>query len=168
MRKPVRPLANAPGPVAHRRVRRPSPSDEFDAPDPMSGSHDEAPISDEATNDGLPELSELQAVVARLADELSRVQAGLDVLAARADAQAERADERLTVDEAASIAHVHPLTIRNWVRSGKLAREDASRPLRIMRSALDAFLSDPAARARRPRKLAAAKRVDPRQLALLE
>jgi excisionase family DNA binding protein len=54
-------------------------------------------------------------------------------------------DDYLTVEEAAAKVKVKPLTIREWLRLGKLRGVKAGRLWRIRPQDLDAFLQAPAA-----------------------
>lgn len=49
----------------------------------------------------------------------------------------------LTPIEAGKVAGVHPETIRQWVRDGRLPKHKAGREYRIRRDELDAFLAGP-------------------------
>jgi excisionase family DNA binding protein len=61
----------------------------------------------------------------------------------------------LSVGDAARYAHVHPATVREWVKEGRIPRHQAGRRLRIRRDELDRCLSkDPGVDARTPDEIA--------------
>lgn len=63
-----------------------------------------------------------------------------ELRAALAEIKPQAPGEYLSATEAARIADVHPETVRQWVREGRLPRHQAGSALRIRRSDLESFL----------------------------
>jgi excisionase family DNA binding protein len=75
------------------------------------------------------ELAELFRTVLR--DELRQMNDKLDLAVRRSQGDA-RSDELLTLSEASSRAKVHPVTLRRWIKDGRLPARRAGRLLRIL------------------------------------
>ena len=59
-------------------------------------------------------------------------------------------DSYLSVEKAATLADVHPDTIRGWVKAGRLPEHRAGRELRVRRDELHRFLDGRASDIARP------------------
>lgn len=86
--------------------------------------------------------SSIEEVIAATVRVAVREEVRTAVREAMADIRPIVSGDYLTPIEAGRIADVHPETIRQWIREGRLPRHMAGREYRVRRDELDAFLAE--------------------------